>query len=230
MRLDRLFDHNAKTSGDWLASVVRGELDADDWKLAELWCSSSKSSSELARMLSARAAEKVASWFYDHLGFHTTDVAIHQLSGKSVAWKTHDLLLNGSKPVDVKNCRLPVNNRAFYVGHSVPRFKRDRAGRGVTIVAVVSPYLTLTNFRGIDWAPVEASDFRYLGETTLDSITQLCATFGGSAFAVQDPADGAFVPPWYFDFPQAWYDEFEVACTRLRKAELPDENELSLLY
>ncbi len=229
-RMERLFGHNSETSGDWPAAVVYGELDADDRRLAELWCSGADSSHDIARMLSARAAEKVASWFYVHLGFETVDVAKHQLSGKSTAWKTHDLLLNGSEPVDVKNARLPVNNRAFYVEHTVPRFKRDRSGRGVTIVAVVSPYLSLTYMRDPDGAPFEVSDVRYLGETNLDVITWLCAMFSSSALTVQDPADGAFVPPWYFDFPEAWYREFEVVSAQLRRADLPDENETRLMY
>ena len=230
IRLDRLFGYNAEASGDWPAPVVYGELDADDRKLAELWCSGADSNHDIARMLSARAAEKVAAWFYVHLGFETADVAKHQLSGKSAAWKTHDLLLNGSKPVDVKNARLPVNNRAFYVEHTVPRFKRNRTGRSVTIVAVISPYLSLTYLQDPGSAPFEVSDVRYLGETNLDAIHQLCAMFSSSALKVQDPADGAFVPPWYFDFPEAWYREFENACTHLRQAELPDENETRLLY
>lgn len=230
LRLERLFGHNSETSGDWPAAVVYGELDDDDQRLAELWCSGADSSHDIARMLSARAAEKVAAWFYVHLGFETVDVARYQLSGKSAAWKTHDLLLNGSEPVDVKNARLPVNNRAFYVEHAVPRFKRVRSGRGVTIVAVVSPYLSLTYIRDPDSAPFEVSDVRYLGETTLDAITRLCATFNSVALTVQDPADGTFVPPWYFDFPDAWYREFEGVSAQLHKAESPDENEMRLLY
>lgn len=230
MRLERLFGHNPENRGNWLASVVYAELDADDRKLAMLWCAGADSSHDIARMLSARAAEKVAAWFYVHLGFETTDVAIHQLSGKSAAWKTHDILLNGSKPVDVKNARLPVNNRAFYVEHTVPRFKRDRSGCGVTIVAVVSPYLSLTYIQDPNSAPFEVSDVRYLGETNLDAITRLCATFGSGALTVQHPSDGAFLPPWYFDFPDAWYRDFEIFSTQLRKAESPDENEMRLLY
>ena len=71
---------------------------------------------------------------------------------------------------------------------------------------------------------------RYLGETNLDAITRLCATFSSGALTVQDPADGVFVPPWYFDFPDAWYREFEGVSAQLRKAESPDENEMRLLY
>lgn len=230
LRLDRLFGHNSETSGDWPAAVVYGELDDDDRSLAELWCSGPDSAHELARMLSARAAEKVAAWFYVHLGFDTVDVAKHQLSGKSAAWKTHDLLLNGSEPVDVKNTRLPVNSRAFYVEHTVPRFKRDRRGRDVTIVAVVSPYLSLTYMRDPDSAPFEVSDVRYLGESNLDAVARLCAMFSCSALTVQDPADGAFLPPWYFDFPDAWYRELEVISAQLRRANSPNANELRLLY
>ena len=230
LHLNRLFGHNSTKSGDWPAAVVYGELDDDDVKLAELWCSGTDSSHDLSRMLSARAAEKVAAWFYIHLGFEVADVAKHQLSGRSAAWKTHDLLLNESEPVDVKNARLPVNSRAFYVEHTVPRFKRDRRGCDVTIVAVVSPYLSLTYMRDPDSAPFEVSDVRYLGETNLDAVSQLCAMFNSSAFTVQDPADGAFLPPWYFDFPETWYREFEVISAQLRMADSPDENEARLMY
>mgnify|MGYP001386786994 FL=1 len=230
LRLDRLFGHNSKRSGDWSAAVVYGNLDDDDRKLAELWCSVADSAHEMARMLSARAAEKVAAWFYAHLGFETVDVAIHQLSGKSAAWKTHDFLLNGAEPMDVKNARLPVNSRAFYVEHTVPQFKRDRRGRDVTIVAVVSPYLSLPYMQDLDSAPFEVGDVRYLGESNLDAVSRLCAMFNSSALKVQDPADGAFLPPWYFDFPDAWYREFEVVSEELRRAGSPDENEMQLMY
>jgi hypothetical protein len=230
MWLNRLFRHNSATSGDWHSAVVYGELDVDDRKLAKLWSSDPVSSHEFAKMLSARAAEKVAAWFYVHLGFETVDVAKHQLSGKSDDWKTHDLLLNGSKPVDVKNARLPVNSKAFYVEHTVPRFKRNRRGRDVTIAAVVSPYLSLAYMLDLDSAPFEVSDVRYLGETSLDKVSQLCAVFSSNALTVQDPADGAFLPPWYFDFPDAWYREFESICAQLLRTDSPDENEMRLLY
>lgn len=228
--LEQLFDHNSETSGNWPAAVVYGELDADDHSLAERWCSGSNSGYDIARMLSARAAEKVAAWFYDRLGYETADISKYQLSGKSDAWVTHDLLLNGSEPVDVKNARLPLNSRAFYVEHTVPQFKRDRRGRGVTIVAVVSPYLALEYLQDADSAPFEVSDVRYLGETNLDAIKQLCETFGSGALTVNDPADGAFIPPWYFNFPDAWYREFEFLCSELRNSESPDAGEMRLLY
>lgn len=230
MWLNRLFRHNSATSGDWHSAVVYGELDDDDRKLAKLWSSGPDSSHEFARMLSARAAEKVAAWFYVHLGFETVDVAKHQLSGKSDHWKTHDLLLNGSQPVDVKNARLPVNSKAFYVEHTIPRFKRNRRGRDVTIVAVVSPYLSLTYMQELDSAPFEVSDVRYLGETNLERVSRLCAMFSSSALTVQDPTDGAFLPPWYFDFPDAWYRQFDSISAQLREADSPDENEMCLLY
>ena len=230
MWLNRLFRHNSATSGDWHSAVVYGELDDDDRKLAKLWSTGSDSSHEFARMLSARAAEKVAAWFYIHLGFETVDVAKHQLSGKSDHWKTHDLLLNGSQPVDVKNARLPVNSKAFYVEHTIPRFKRNRRGRDVTIVAVVSPYLSLTYMEDLESAPFQVSDVRYLGETNLERVSRLCAMFSSSSLTVQDPTDGAFLPPWYFDFPDAWYRQFESISAQLRETDSPDENETRLLY
>jgi hypothetical protein len=229
-QLEQLFGHKAETSGDWAAPVVYNELDARDEELAGFWSSGSKSDHETARMLSARAAEKVARWFYQKLGFEVTDIAMHQLSGQSAMWKTHDLLLDGSKAVDVKNARLPVNNKAFYVEHVVPSFKRDRAGRDVTIAAVVSPYLSLAYLKDPDSAPFEVSDVRYLGETSLDAIARHCSSFSGRDLEVQDPAAGAFVPPWYFDFPDAWYHEHENLCAQLRNAAVPDEIETHLLY
>lgn len=230
MWLDRLFRHNSATSGNWSAEVVYGNLDDDDLKLAKLWSSDTDSSHDFARMLSARAAEKVAAWFYVHLGFDTDDVAKHQLTCKSDHWRTYDLLLNGSKPVDVKNSRLPVNSRAFYVEHTVPRFKRNRGGGDVTIVAVVSPYLSLTYLRDPGSAPFEVSDVRYLGETNLDEVSRLCTKFSSNAITVQDPAGGAFLPPWYFNFPDAWYREYDAISAKFRRADSPDENEMRVLY
>ena len=132
--------------------------------------------------------------------------------------------------MDVKNARLPTNSKAFYVEHTVPRFKRDRSDRDVTIAAIVSPYLSLRYLRDPLSAKSEVDNVRFLGETNLDTITRLCDLFSGSALVVQDPSDGAFVPPWYFDFPDAWYREFDEGCTQLRLAELPDAIEMQLLY
>ena len=225
-KLDRLFSHNADITGDWAAVDVYRELDTEDRELAGLWAGAVPSEFESARMLSARAAEKVAGWFYRHRGHRVVDVALQQLTGVSTDWKTHDLLLDGSTPVDVKNARLPVNNAAFYVEHTVPRFKRDRTGMGVKIVAVVSPYLPLRYFNDVQKAPFEVGDVRFLGETTLSDISRLCARFSKGALLVHDPREGAFIPPWYFDFPSSWYRDFDVACCQLRELEQPEDDEL----
>jgi hypothetical protein len=224
--LDRLFSYNVDTTGDWAAIDVYRELDADDRKLAELWTGAVSSEFENARMLSARAAEKVAGWFYKSRGHRVLDVALHQLSRESSNWKTHDLLLDGSTPVDVKNARLPVNSAAHYVEHTVPRFKRDRTGRGVKIVAVVSPYLQLRYLNDVQKAPFEVGDVRFLGETTYSELSRICDRFSNGALIVHNPSEGAFIPPWYFEFPSSWYQDFDVACRQLREMEWPEDHEL----
>lgn len=229
-KIDFLFHHNANTSGNWIATHAYDALAVEDYKLATLWSSSKADEYEIARMLSARAAEKIAFWFYSRLNITVTDVAIHQLTGQSTQWKTHDLVLNGVEPLDVKNARLPYHSKAFYVEHTVPRFKKDRRNREVTIAAVVSPYLSLKNIRHPEDVNFEVSDVQFLGETSLGAITQVGKLFTKNALEVHDLAEGAFIPPWYFDFPNAWYREFDESCTLLHQIEYPGEFDTQLLY
>lgn len=237
-----LFSHHPSGGGDWAASDVYGALTAEDERLAAWWSSGSErgydpsrtlsahEAEEFAKMLAARAAEKVASWFYQNLDFQTTDIAIHQLTGQSTEWTTHDLVLNGTIHVDVKNARLPVHSKTFYVEHTVKRFKKDRRDQKVTIAGVVSPYLTLLDLRRPEALSDKECDVQFLGETNLEAITRTCRAFTKYALTVNEPSAGAFLPPWYFDFPDAWYREFDENCATLRQSELPDVFETQILY
>ena len=228
--LEHLFAHNKDRSGDWPAELVYSEIETEDRELASIWSSRTLDEHILARMISARAAEKVAKWFYLHLGFDVLDVAVHQLSGKSAAWKTHDILVDWSLAIDVKNARMPVNNKAFYVEHTVPRFKRDRTGADVTIAGVVSPYLSMRYLNNPEDIKFEVIDVRYLGETSYDRISQTCSQFADATFVIADPGDGGFLPPWHFDFPTEWYDEFDRTSDLVRHCQMPSETELHIIY
>jgi hypothetical protein len=86
-----------------------GCITSQDEALASKWLKNEHlhddSGFHLARMLSARCAEKVAREFYTSLGHSVEDIAITQLSGKSALWKSADLRLDESQLIDVKNAR-----------------------------------------------------------------------------------------------------------------------------
>jgi hypothetical protein len=81
-----------------------------------------------------------------------------------------------------------------------------------------------------DSAPFEVCDVRYLGETDQYQVKDVCERYNTGAIAVQNPSEGTFIPPWYFDFPDAWYREFDTICNQISNAEVPNEDESKLIY
>lgn len=124
------------------ADTEYSELSEDDRRLAAYWADG-QNEAVLAKMLSARTAEKAARKFYEGVSTTVADISITQLEGGRGDWITHDLLLNSSTPVDVKNARRPIHSKRFYVEHTVPRFKLDRQGKDVRLAAILSPYLNI---------------------------------------------------------------------------------------
>ena len=161
----------------------------------------------MAKMLSARGAEKAAKWFYEGIGASVEDISIRQLDGQGKDWTTHDLLLDSTVPVDVKNARLPVNGANFYVEHTIPRFKIYRQNIHVRIAGVLSPYLNYDNIRKSGASSFNIEDLIFLGETSRNKIDRLVAEFGSSEFEVTKVFERT-VPNSVFAYPEAWYRAF----------------------
>jgi hypothetical protein len=226
-----VFSIPSKKSMTFPATLFYSNLNDDDRELASSWGSQNSPSWEIARMLSARAAEKVAIQVYQELGYEVIDTSIEQIKGllKIITGKRMDLYLNDCIPVDVKNSRTPLNSDNSYVEHVVPRFKSDRDNREVRIAGVLSPYLKLTDINDPGNARFNIPDIRYLGETSKADIEYLGSFFNSPRLEVQT-SKVKTIPPWLFNYPERWYAEYDTHCQRLRDvSRWPRNDEYDLL-
>ena len=184
-----------------------GKLDERDEAIAREWAGEHDYDGVIAKMLSARAAEKATKRFYEAIGATVEDVSIRQLERQARDWTTHDLLVDSSVPVDVKNARRPVSGAKFYVEHTIPRFKLDRRNVHVRIAGILSPYLNLENIKKPGEAAFKVEDLIFLGETSRNKIDRLVSEFATSGFEVARAYEKT-VPNWVFAYPEAWYRAF----------------------
>ena len=205
--LQGLFRSVNEVSYSLKADVEYEELTDDDRRLAAHWADG-QNEAVLAKMLSARAAEKVARKFYEGVSMTVADISITQLEGGRGHWITHDLLLNSSTPIDVKNARRPINSKQFYVEHTVPRFKLDRVGTEVRVAAILSPYLNINYINDPKSIPLKLrrsqNDIVYIGETSRSDIVHLALNFTSAHLEVVRRHERTF-PHWAFGYPDYWY-------------------------
>jgi hypothetical protein len=226
---------------EWPASDVLAWLTPVDQQLAQVWAERERGEAEkhVARMLSARAAEKVAIQFYRQFSLRVKDVSITQLQNDQGEWKQYDLVA-GLRPIDVKNARVPFNNRQTYVDHCVPRFKQDSQRRDVTIAAVVSPWISRDQFQGKRSLRPDVVPLRFIGETNRSTVERLEQRFADLAahaatnLALVQAGDGSrqVLPPWLFDYPDFVYklrNRSRHDLLRLSENELPSIDDLELL-
>ncbi|MBK9784826.1 MAG: hypothetical protein IPP59_11970 [Betaproteobacteria bacterium] len=226
-KLSSLFPFEAAKPASVPASEIYKALSDADRELAGLW-QHGHGDPEKAKMLSARGAELAAARFYALKGHAVQDVATHQTDGTSGDWRTHDLILDGEIPIDVKNSRCPKNNTNFYVEHTVPRFKTDRRSKHVRIAGILSPYLQLKYVDAPEDAWFKIEPIRFLGETSWPEIERLIDTFSSEKLEVRNVVDRV-VPHWLFDYPDAWYRDYANKVAMIRVAEWPSEDEWPLL-
>ena len=185
------------------AQEVYEDLNDDDRKIAALWAGSDKDTI-VAQMLSARAAEKAVARLYREAGAIVEDVAITQLDRAGRDWITHDLSVDRTISIDVKNARRPVNSKCFYVEHTVPQFKLDRSGFDVRIAGALSPYLNKDFIDKPSSAWFRIDDIVLLGETSRRDIDDLIAKYRSPHFEVVRGNERTF-PNWVFGYPERWY-------------------------
>lgn len=222
--LDKLFSSTLEIVTSRDAKTTYESLSEQDKKIAAVWAGRDDAFDAVqAKMLSARAAEKAATYFYESVGLSVHDVSIKQLEGGGGDWTTHDLLIDSSEAVDVKNSRRPVNGKKIYVEHTVPRYKLDRVGAHVRIAGVLSPYLKLSYIKKPSEAPFPIDDLIFLGETSRESIDRIVSIFQSPTFEVVR-GDGRMVPHWLFNYPKVWYKKFnEDLCRFADECEWPEE-------
>ena len=202
-------------------------LDKQDRELAHSWTKSEKTDDfTKARMLSARMAEKIAADSYRNLGFNVEDISLTQISTEknecSNDWKLYDLLLDNRICIDVKNARTSLNSNVNYVEHCVSRFKQNRKNENITISGVLSPYLQLNEFEN------QASGYSYyrtgrkiffLGETSITELLKLENRFT-NRFLKVSLGGMNFIPRYFFEFPEKFYNQRNENCDQLRRVSL----------
>ncbi|MBO6555264.1 MAG: translation initiation factor IF-2 associated domain-containing protein [Pseudomonadales bacterium] len=169
-------------------------MSPQDKQLALSWAGSD-SDYDKAKMLSARAAELVVAQHFSDLGMSVLDIAVHQVSGESDHWKSHDLLIDSAIPVDIKNARRTINSRTF-VEYTIKRFKNDSLGRNVVIVGALSPNLTLDELERS--SPWRGNRITVLGSTDRDSVQSLEQEYSQGELTV-DFGDSHRWPIWIFN-------------------------------
>ena len=97
--------------------------------------------SEACRLLSARAAELIATDYLKELDHKIEDISIQQLKQSTEGWKYFDIRCDEIS-VDVKNSRKLHRGSDHYVEHCIPRFKKNRNdNQDIFIMGVLSPYI-----------------------------------------------------------------------------------------
>jgi hypothetical protein len=192
--------------------VACENLTKNDRMLAATWLKSqgyisgkNREDYEMARVLSARVAERVAFQFYKSLEYPVVDISITQLNSGSQDWKTHDLLVDSQHPVDVKNARPPVSVERRFVEHCVPKFKESRRlNQEVVIAGVLSPYLILYHILGPASIAEYIEPIYFLGEVRPSEICRLEGVFKQADLKLRI-IDRGVVPAWMYDYPSRCY-------------------------
>ena len=167
-----------------------------------------KSAAELNRLLSARAAEKVALSFYRGYKYKATDVSITQiLPGEEGDHENYDIEV-GEYCIDVKNARRLSNKSDTYVEHYIPQFKRTRKDQSVQIAGVLSPRISTKAFLRL--SPCPRTPAVFLGVASHDKITNLEKGFHHPGlfeidFSKSSSGTEMFFPAWVFDYPGIVY-------------------------
>ena len=194
----------------------RGMSDKDR-QLASTWVRD-RTPHEQAKMLSARYAELAVARFFRSLNQRVDDIAMHQLTGQTDAWRNFDLLIDGKFPVDVKNARNTIKGNTF-VQYTVKKFKQTQENVNVQIFGVLSPYKTLEkmNSDGDENVPrYKLEPIRLLGQTNSQTITALEQEFSKRGLRIDfGPPDKW--PVWVFENSLEWFDEQKEAILIVRK-------------
>jgi hypothetical protein len=205
-------------------SIPLPKLDDRDILLSLKWHGASESISReqliagheeyrgLARMLSARAAEKAVIHFFERmLTGELKDISISQLDDEACQgnWRKYDILAD-KVPYDVKNSRQARLSDSNYVEHCVPRFKEER-DQNVKIIGTLSPYLRvnqLLDHENISF--LSQKPIRVLGCVARPILDNLIRHFTRDTFQLKFThhcRDGTFLPPWIFDYPSSYYSK-----------------------
>ena len=209
----------------WETTFIPSLVTQKDIDLADKWMppNSKNVDADLAKMLSARIAEKIAQKFYEQFHFgNIDDISSSQLIKGSDEWRKYDIKLSDRICIDVKNARNPINNKIRYVDYCVPEFKKSREGKEVIIAGVLSPYLRLAQLRGEEPIDTEINDIIFLGETRETDIRLLEEQFDSEHLQIDICSHHIekgkhILPPWVFNYPKQCYQDQNDARENLRR-------------
>ncbi|MDJ0580411.1 hypothetical protein [Crocosphaera sp.] len=212
-------------------------FDENEKKMINIWCSkSSNKDFEMAKMMSARGAEKLVIDFYRKLGYQVEDISVHQVIRNSNDWILGDIRINSNVLLDVKNARTDRNSNV-YSEFCVRQLKKNR-GNDVKIAAVLSPYLQKyymdkpENFPSHYKTP---NNPKFLGTCTKQQIEELLKTFSNSFMRIdmlRDADSNRYLPPWLFDYDEKFYANQIAIINKFNKLEdskIPTWEHLSIL-
>ena len=186
-------------------------FDTLDLNLINTWCPQQYGSIndfELAKMMSARGAEKLAFNFYKTLGYSVEDTAAHQITKESETWIRGDIRLNSNLLIDVKNARTTVNSDT-YSEFCVPTFKQNR-GSDVLITAVLSPYLQTRFMKEPSSVNFSVMKPVILGSLNNKTLLTLESIFSDRLLSIdisRNSSSNRYLPPWLFDYGDKFYVE-----------------------
>lgn len=184
----------------------------------------------LARMLSARAAEKAVQRFYS-VSHGVPPAEIHDISRLQLAedpgevgWKSHDLRFPRLEPaaIDVKNSRTSLNSPQRYVSHCV-RHKKDPYGVPVTVAGVLSNYLRVSELLHPEHAdrPTQILVLGMTEKRKLDGLVERYREHLDVDFRrAGEQTSKHFLPPWMFDYPDIVYAGQDQTLASLPKCRL----------
>lgn len=242
LRLAALIQDALSDSFRYKFSIPLPELDDNDIRLALRWYGvdqtlskeqiikkfDKKEKYEIARMLSARTAEKAVINFFERmLTGEIKDVSISQLNNSvsQSEWKQYDILADGI-PYDVKNSRRTRLNDSNYVEHCIPHFKEAR-GTDIKIIGTLSHYLSAEELLDHDQIfGFRHTSIRILGCTDLATIEKLKAHFETDTFRLEfyrPQREEYFLPSWVFDYPPAYYSKRESALRQMMETVSLDD-------
>jgi len=207
------------------------ELDENDQQLVDTWATK-RDKFTLAKMISARGAEKFVMKFYQSLGFSVEDTSIHQITKQSNIWLQGDIMLDGETLLDVKNARTSVNSDT-YSEFCVPNFKQNR-GNNIPIVAVLSPYLQYDIMVGDKEPHFFIDNPLILGEFDRGMLNQLENKFNDATLSIdlsKNSDSNSYLPPWLFDYNHRFYVNQKLIkdeLLNLENSEIPTWEDLTL--
>lgn len=214
------YSYSDNLSYDWKKLY---DFNSNELELIKKWIKGNAGDKhDPARMISARGAEKLALKYYRSLNYSVEDISIHQITQESYTWIQGDIRLNQDELLDVKNARYATNSNT-YSEFCVPKFKQNRS-KDIKIVAVVSPYLNLTEIKTRKQPKYRPQQPQILGTFKASELKKIESIFSNTILKVNIgrlESQANYLPHWLFDYDEIFYHQQRQLIKQFQ--ELPSE-------